>query len=128
MFGLGKLLSVVKKGAKAVEVVSQVVPVPGLGAATALIQKGTKRFQIDKKGAKKIAKGAGIALTGVPVGMVLMGLCSSFLPESLTTDPVREYTQMCFVAIGSVVVNIVRKFLTQHPEIQAYLDGAVDKG
>jgi len=121
----GKLFGVVKKVVQVGQAVAKVVPIPGVAAAEALIAKGTKRFSIDRVGAKKIVKGVGVAGLGAPVGMFMFGLASSFLPEFFLSDPLRDFTVAAFVAAGSVQVNVVRKFLTSHPDIKAVVDKAI---
>jgi|19_taG_2_1085344.scaffolds.fasta_scaffold54442_2 hypothetical protein len=121
-----KIFGVVKKVAKVGQAVAKVVPIPGVAAAEALIAKGTKRFSIDLVGAKKIVKGIGVGGAGAPVGLFIMGITSSWLPAFVLVDPVRDATVAAFVALGGVLVNVVRKFLTSHPEIKAVVDQALD--
>lgn len=122
----GKLFGSIRKVAKVGAAVSKVVPIPGVAAAEALIQKGTKRFSLDRVGAKKVAKGVGVAGVGAPVGLILMGLVSGYLPDFLLSEPARDATVAVFAAIGAVLVNLVRKFLAEHPDLKAVVDSALD--
>jgi hypothetical protein len=125
----GKLLGVVKKVAGVAKAVAPIVDiVPGGGVLKAAVLAGTKRFSIDKIGGRKILKGAGLAALGAPLGIILQGLARNYLslPDFLFNPPVAEVTLSIFVTLGCTIVNTARKFLTEHPEIKAIIEDAVD--